>query len=206
MKSIKTVLLAVAMSSSALALGHGDAGHKKTMGETVKKEQKAWGIAGESKAVTRTIEIRMSDTMRFTPDLIQVREGETIRLVHRNGGKVMHEFVLGTKQELDEHAALMLRFPNMEHDEPHMAHVAAGKKGEIVWTFNRAGEFDFACLIAWPLPGRHGRQGTGGRQVKLRRQLYVTALAPATVVRRTACASDTQQQRLAVLSPRGTFQ
>ncbi|CKT70589.1 Uncharacterized copper-binding protein [Mycobacterium tuberculosis] len=29
-----------------------------------------------------------------------------------------------------------------------MAHVAPGKTGEIVWTFNRAGEFDFACLIA----------------------------------------------------------
>jgi uncharacterized cupredoxin-like copper-binding protein len=26
--------------------------------------------------------------------------------------------------------------------------VAPGKTGEIVWTFNRAGQFDFACLIA----------------------------------------------------------
>ena len=53
-----------------------------------------------------------------------------------------------TKQVLDEHAALMQKFPNMEHDEPYMAHVPPGKTGEIVWTFNRAGEFDFACLIA----------------------------------------------------------
>ena len=60
----------------------------------------------------------------------------------------MHEFVLGTKKELDEHAALMVKFPNMEHDEPYMAHVAPGKTGEIIWTFNRAGEFDFACLIS----------------------------------------------------------
>jgi uncharacterized cupredoxin-like copper-binding protein len=29
-----------------------------------------------------------------------------------------------------------------------MAHVPPGKTGEIVWTFNRAGEFEFACLIA----------------------------------------------------------
>jgi uncharacterized cupredoxin-like copper-binding protein len=36
----------------------------------------------------------------------------------------------------------------MEHDEPYMAHVAPGKSGQIVWTFNRAGDFDFACLIA----------------------------------------------------------
>lgn len=29
-----------------------------------------------------------------------------------------------------------------------MAHVKPGASGEIVWTFNRAGDFDFACLIA----------------------------------------------------------
>jgi uncharacterized cupredoxin-like copper-binding protein len=29
-----------------------------------------------------------------------------------------------------------------------MAHVAPGQSGEIVWTFNRPGTFNFACLIA----------------------------------------------------------
>lgn len=149
--------LAVAISSLS-ASAHGDAEHAKTKGDMVRKEQKPWGIAGDAKAVTRTIEIRMSDRMRFTPDVIDVREGETVRLVHRNGGKVLHEFVLGTKQELDAHAALMQKFPQMEHDEPYMAHVRAGRKGEMVWTFNRAGEFDFACLI----PG-HYQAGMVGK-------------------------------------------
>jgi uncharacterized cupredoxin-like copper-binding protein len=139
------ICLAVVAST---ALAHGDDAKKKPGASTAHKEQKAWGIAGDAKAVTRTIEIRMGDTMRFTPDLIEVREGETIRLVHRNDGKLKHEFVLGTKKELDEHAALMVKFPNMEHDEPYMAHVGPGQRGEIVWAFNRAGEFDFACLIA----------------------------------------------------------
>jgi uncharacterized cupredoxin-like copper-binding protein len=66
--------------------------------------------------------------------------------------------VLGTKKELDEHAALMAKFPNMEHDEPYMAHVGPGKTGEIIWTFNRPGEFDFACLI----PG-HYQAGMVGK-------------------------------------------
>lgn len=149
--------LGLALAATA-ALAHGDAAHKKAAREPVRKEQKAWGIAGDAKDVQRTIEIRMSDKMRFTPDRIEVREGETVRLVHRNGGKLLHEFVLGTKQELDEHAALMVKFPNMEHDEPYMAHVAAGKKSEIIWTFNRAGEFDFACLI----PG-HYQAGMVGK-------------------------------------------
>ena len=42
----------------------------------------------------------------------------------------------------------MVKFPTMEHDEPYMAHVKPGESGEIVWTFNRPGDFDFACLIA----------------------------------------------------------
>ena len=62
--------------------------------------------------------------------------------------KVLHEFVVGTKKYLDERAALMVKFPTMEHEEPYMAHVAPGKSGTILWTFNKAGSFDFACLIA----------------------------------------------------------
>jgi uncharacterized cupredoxin-like copper-binding protein len=42
----------------------------------------------------------------------------------------------------------MKKFPDMEHDEPWMAHVAAGQRGRIDWTFNRPGDFEFACLIA----------------------------------------------------------
>jgi hypothetical protein len=66
----------------------------------------------------------MIDAMRFEPDRLDVRQGETVRFVVRNTGKVMHEFVIGTAQELAKHAALMKQFPNMEHDEPYMAHVA----------------------------------------------------------------------------------
>jgi uncharacterized cupredoxin-like copper-binding protein len=147
MRSIKTLVLASTLAFSALALAHGDEDHSASSGP-VRKEQKSWGIAGDANAAKRTLELKMSDSMRFTPDRIQVKQGETVRLSIRNEGQVMHEFVIGTKKELDEHAALMMKFPGMEHSEPYMAHVAPGKTGEIVWTFNRAGEFDFACLIA----------------------------------------------------------
>jgi uncharacterized cupredoxin-like copper-binding protein len=43
---------------------------------------------------------------------------------------------------------MMVKFPGMEHDEPYMTHVSPGKRGQIVWNFNRPGEFQFACLIA----------------------------------------------------------
>jgi uncharacterized cupredoxin-like copper-binding protein len=142
----RRTLLALTALSPAAALAHGEKPHAKAA--AVRKEQKPWGIAGDAKAARRTVEVRMLDTMRFDPDRIEVRLGETVRFVHRNAGKVMHEFVIGTPQELDEHAALMLKFPNMEHDEPYMAHVAPGKSAQIVWHFNRPGEFKFACLIA----------------------------------------------------------
>ena len=158
MKRFIKPLLAVGIAlSGTAAFAHTDKPHAKKPG-AVKKEQKDWGIAGDAAAATRTIEIHMADKMRFTPDLIEVREGETVRLTHKNDGKILHEFVLGTKKELDEHAALMLKFPTMEHDEPYMAHVPAGKTGEIVWTFNRAGTYDFACLI----PG-HYQAGMVGK-------------------------------------------
>ena len=149
MNIAKKLIVSSLFAASTLAWAHGDAGHARPA--PVKHEQKPWGIAGDAKAVKRTIEIRMTDNMRFTPDSIEVRQGETIRFIHKNNGAVMHEFVLGTKAELDEHAALMKKFPGMEHDEPYMAHVAPGQKAEIVWTFNRHGEFDFACL----LPGHY---------------------------------------------------
>ena len=160
MKISHVLFVAALTGASFCAAAHGEAEHSKKEAEAVRKEQKEWGIAGEAKEARRTIEITMGDNMRFTPDRIQVKQGETVRLVARNAGKVLHELVLGTRKELDEHAAMMAKFPNMEHDEPYMAHVAAGKSQELVWTFNRAGEFDFACLI----PG-HYQAGMVGKVI-----------------------------------------
>lgn len=152
---MKNIIAAVLVASlpvlSTSIFAHGDT-HDKKKAVMVKKEQKAWGIAGDAKAAKRTIRISMTDKMRFVPDAFSVNEGETVRIVLRNEGKMLHEMVIGTRAELDAHAALMLKFPDMEHEEPYMAHVPAGKTGEIVWTFNRTGDFDFACLIAGHYP------------------------------------------------------
>lgn len=148
-KIFAPLLVGLSFATMALpALAH-QASHKAH--HDMPKEQKEWGIGGDAKAVTRTIEITMLDTMRFVPDQITVKQGETVRLTVKNVGKVMHELVIGTKQELDTHAEMMKKHPNMEHDEPYMAHVSPGKSADIIWNFNRAGQFDFACL----LPGHY---------------------------------------------------
>ena len=138
-------ILSVVAASPVLA--HSEQ-HAEPSSAAVIKEQKPWGIAGDLEQVSRTIGIGMSDAMRFSPDQLEIKQSETIRFVHRNQGKLLHEFVLGTRADLDAHAAMMAKFPGMQHDEPYMAHVAPGQRGEIIWTFNRAGDFDFACLIA----------------------------------------------------------
>lgn len=140
----------------AALLAHG-ARHATGSSEPV-REQKPWGIAAAAKEARRTVDIRMGDDMRFSPSHIGVREGETVRLRIANGGRLLHELVIGTREELQAHAELMKKHPGMEHDEPYMAHVNPGQKGEITWTFNRPGDFEFACLI----PGHFeaGMRGT----------------------------------------------
>ena len=146
MKSLRTIAMVTIASAAFVAVAHE--GHDHNKSGPVRMEQKPWGIAGKAGEARRTIELRMSDAMRFSPDRIEVKQGEVVKFVVRNSGKMLHEIVIGTRKDLDEHADLMMKFPNMEHDEPYMAHVKPGTTAELVWNFNRPGEFDFACLIA----------------------------------------------------------
>ena len=157
--TIQPAVLTIGLLTLPAVQAHSPAAHQNHHAPSAAPaEQKDWGIAGDPKKVQRTIEIRMTDNMRFAPKEIQVKLGETVRLVAVNAGKVLHEIVIGTPQELKAHAEMMKKHPGMEHDEPDMAHVDPGQKGTIVWTFNRAGSFEFACLI----PG-HFEAGMIGR-------------------------------------------
>jgi uncharacterized cupredoxin-like copper-binding protein len=125
------------------------------------KAQTPWGLPGDPRAVRRTIRIRMSDDMRFRPDLIELHEGDTVRFVLLNTGRVVHEMVIGTRGRLDEHAAEMAQHRHhgsARHERgAAMARVRPGATGTLVWKFNRTGEFAFACLI----PGHYEAGMTG---------------------------------------------
>ena len=126
-----TVVANTAMAAGQHAGGHGES---------------AIGEPGKAANVTRTVKIDMSDAMRYTPASIDAKQGETIRFVISNTGKVKHELVLGTEKELKDHYEVMKKFPEMEHDDPNMVTVAPGKTGEVIWKFSKAGKIDFACL------------------------------------------------------------
>ena len=159
MKIFPFIAASVLWMSATAGHAHGPAaqgGHGAT--SAVPAQQHDWGIAGNGADASRTIVLRMTDDMRFTPAHFDVRQGETVRLRVENRGQVLHEVVLGTAQTLQAHAEAMRKFPGMEHDEPYMAHVAPGGREDLIWRFNRAGRFDFACL----LPGHYeaGMRGT----------------------------------------------
>jgi uncharacterized cupredoxin-like copper-binding protein len=153
--------IAVALLStlaSGLALAHGNAGHESKAVKPVSTDEREFGREGNPKKLSRTVNIDMSDKLRFSPSRLEIRQGETVKFVVKNNGNGMHEMVLGTMAELREHAKIMKKHPTMEHDEPFMAHVAPGKIQTMVWQFTKAGEFYYGCLV----PG-HFEGGMIGR-------------------------------------------
>jgi uncharacterized cupredoxin-like copper-binding protein len=140
-------------AAACLALGygsayaHGDAPHAAPKIDYSKAEDTPFGRAADPKKAKRIIRVDMSDDMRFKPAELTVKQGEVVRFVAANKGKVLHEMVLGTMDDLKKHAEMMRKHPGMEHDEPHIAHVSPGKTGEMGWQFTKAGEFYYGCLI-----------------------------------------------------------
>lgn len=126
---------------------HGDSKDPGKSAQPISAEEKAFGRPGDPKKVLRTIHIDMSDEMEYLPNGLRLKAGDTVKFVVRNSGRIMHELVLGTMEELKEHSELMRKHPQMEHDEPYMAHVAPGRTETILWQFTRAGEFYYGCLM-----------------------------------------------------------
>lgn len=151
--------LAATFATAATAGGNHAGGHSHGHGEA---GMMAIGKPGDPAQVKRTVMITMRESddgdMLFKPETLTIGEGETIRLQFRNEGELEHEFVMDVEEGILEHKALMEKFPEMEHDDPNAIRLGPGESGEIVWTFAKAGKFQFACLI----PG-HYEAGMKGR-------------------------------------------
>ncbi|MES2918732.1 MAG: copper-binding protein [Pseudomonadota bacterium] len=165
MKAVNRRLLALAIAVSGItvisgAWAHGDEHIDPNMkvDNPIMAPESAFGRQGITREVARTLDIAMTDAMKFTPATLDVKQGETVRLRIRNDGRIPHEFVLGTKDELTEHAELMKKNPDMEHADANTMRVAPGKTAEIIWQFTQPGTFLYVCLI----PGHWdtGMQGT----------------------------------------------
>ncbi|MDQ2081051.1 cupredoxin family protein [Xanthobacteraceae bacterium Astr-EGSB] len=135
------VLVALGAAGAARAdSGHGGQGHV----------QFSAGMPGDPKKPARLVEVTMREgdgTMEYVPNRIEVKRNEQIRFVLKNAGELAHEFVLASAADNAKHAALMQKFPDMEHDDPNSKTLPSKAGGEIVWRFTKTGEFEFACLI-----------------------------------------------------------
>jgi uncharacterized cupredoxin-like copper-binding protein len=76
-----------------------------------------------------------------------VTRGEQIRFVIKNEGELAHEFLLDSFEGNAKHKVQMEKNPEMEHDDPNGKRLEPKKNGEILWIFDKAGSFEFACLI-----------------------------------------------------------
>ncbi len=175
-RNIMIALPSAFLSLSALAAGSHAGNH----------DDSAIGKPGVATKVTRTVTVDMKDDMRFHSSNVSVKQGETIRFVVKNSGKVKHEMVLGTQKDLKEHYEVMKKNPEMEHADANMVTVAPGKTGEIIWQFTTAGNVDFACLQ----PG-HYDAGMKGLVNVVSGSSSVKAASPAVL---TMVATDAKKE------------
>jgi uncharacterized cupredoxin-like copper-binding protein len=119
------------------------------------------GEPGDPKKPARVVKVSMREgdgKMEFVPATLEIKRGEQIRFVISNDGELPHEFVLASTEDNLKHAAIMQKYPDMEHDDPNGKTVQPKAASELMWLFSKRGQFEFACLI----PG-HREAGMTGK-------------------------------------------
>ncbi|MGE8612353.1 MAG: cupredoxin domain-containing protein [Achromobacter veterisilvae] len=143
LRTTQAAFLALTLGAGA---AHAAGGHGDHAGHAAPAASAPIGKPGDPARATRSIDVDMTDAMRFTPARIEVKAGETVRLNVRNSGRIRHELVLGTDADLKAHYDMMMKDPGMRHEEANAVSLEGGKSGQIVWRFDKAGTVSFGCL------------------------------------------------------------
>jgi Cu+-exporting ATPase len=129
-------VVAVVIGAAALYFARGEMGTPAPMPmETV-----------STRPVNRTIQVNTTDALRFAPEQLTVKTGETIAFEIRNPGAVPHEFFVGTPAEQLDHEREMGSGTPM-HAEPGQVDVPAGQTVRLVYTFERPGSLEYGCHV-----------------------------------------------------------
>ena len=163
MKKILFLILSLTISSSVFAASMDMIGKK-----------------GNPNNVDRVINIKMYDNY-YDPNVLKVKEGETIKFIVQNLGKMVHEYNIATKemhikhqpemQKLVEHGILkinkidMVKMKEMSKKDHSLSHshansviVEPNKTKEIIWKFSKNTLLEIACNV----PG-HYQAGMVGK-------------------------------------------
>jgi len=96
--------------------------------------------------VSGTVQVSTMDTLRFAPDVLSVRAGETIALEISNPGALPHELFVGTAFEQQTHEREMASGTPM-HAEPGQVNVPANSSVRLVYTFDQPGSVEYGCHV-----------------------------------------------------------
>lgn len=138
---IFAVALLTAIAATPLSTAHADVSAQHGA-----PAEMSIGHKGNAKDVTRTITIEASE-IAFNLKDIDVKAGETIRFVLINKGEQPHELALGSTDEQSAHREMMSEMAGMkmEHAEGNSVSAEPGETKELIWTFTKAGAFEFSC-------------------------------------------------------------
>ena len=164
MRTLTALLLTLAVVAGWAACGDDDTtesaggtGTSATSVSTATSEQAmdmdtdhesfAFGEPADAADADRTIDVDMLDALRFEPDSIEVKAGETVAFRLHNSGAVVHEFVIGDTSLQEEHEQEMQEMESgmMMADEPNAVAVEPGATKELAFHFTKAGELQYAC-------------------------------------------------------------
>ena len=117
---------------------HGSGGHmQSTVGAPAKPEQ-----------ATRIVNVEMLDTMRFKfSEEVKIKDGDIVKFVVTNTGRLPHEFSIGNQQEQDVHRQMMRNMPNMHHEDGNAVSLKPGETKVLTWHFKGNDDVVFACNI-----------------------------------------------------------
>ncbi|MFZ5722466.1 MAG: hypothetical protein ACOY33_02280 [Pseudomonadota bacterium] len=122
----------------------------------IEAAESAFGRMGARREAGRIVELSVDARQRLSPEPPALSQGETVRLLARNNGDAVCQFVIGRVEDVHAQSALIRQHPGGVFDSPSSQRLRPGSTTEIIWEFTRAGEFAAACLSATgPRPEEH---------------------------------------------------
>jgi len=89
--------------------------------------------AGASRP-TKTIHVTALDTMRYQfSETLDFNDGDVVKFVITNKGKIPHEFSIGDEAEQKGHRKMMKKMQSMVHQDGNTITLKQGETKELIW-------------------------------------------------------------------------
>lgn len=143
------------------SVSNADAGHRQHQTKT--EMSKPYGEPGDPTRVRKFVFLNAKG-MNFSKKTIKVQRGQTVKFILRNKGEQDHEMTIGDAATQAAHRREMAeaqkkgQLGKHAHGHPNAIYVKPGASKTLIWTFTKAGVFEFACNI----PG-HAEAGMKGK-------------------------------------------